>query len=124
MTTIGSKYRGSKEYHLVFSKLIAAAQYRGVVVYEEIAKILGIEQPGHHMAREVGQILGEISEDEHKAGRPMLSAVAVGVAQYPGQGYFDLARRIRKLSTRDRKEMRKFWLAEKEQVYDTWKARL
>jgi hypothetical protein len=31
------------------------------------------------MAREVGEVLGEIFEDEHRAGRPMLSAVVVPV---------------------------------------------
>ncbi|MCI0428299.1 MAG: hypothetical protein L0Z46_09820 [Nitrospiraceae bacterium] len=121
MTTIGTKYRGTKEYHLVYCELIIAAQYRGVVGYDKIAKILGIDQPGHHMAREVGQILGEISEDEHKAGRPMLSSVAVGVPGYPGDGYFELARRLGKLATSDREGTRKFWLDEKERVYETWK---
>src|SRR3972149_8350236 len=99
MTTIGTKYRGTKEYHLVYCELVIAAQYRGVVGYHKIAKILGIDQPGHHMAREVGQVLGEISEDEHNAGRPMLSAVAVSVKGYPGEGFFALARRLGSLTS-------------------------
>ena len=76
MTIVKAKYRGTKEFLLAYMKLITAAQYRGVVYYTDIAKILGIEKPGHHMGREVGQLLGEISENEHQAGRPMLSAVA------------------------------------------------
>ncbi|HET8580346.1 MAG TPA: hypothetical protein VFL31_05045, partial [Nitrospiraceae bacterium] len=72
MSTVGTKYRGTREYYLTFCALVNAAQHRGVVSYSRVAGILGIVQPGHHMAREVGQILGEISEDEHRNGRPML----------------------------------------------------
>jgi hypothetical protein len=121
MTTTGSKYRETKEFHLVYYKLITAAQSQEVVYYKGVAKILGIETPGHHMAREVGQILGEISEDEHRAGRPMLSALAVASSGFPGEGFFKLARRVGKLSSTNSDDERDFWLAERNQVYDTWK---
>ena len=58
MTTIGTKYRGSKEYHLVYCKLIAAAQQRGEVFYKEVAHILGIDTPGHHMGGRSVRFLG------------------------------------------------------------------
>lgn len=51
MTTIGSKYRGTQEFLRVYSKLIAAAESRGKVSYQEVAAVLGIETPGHHMAK-------------------------------------------------------------------------
>ena len=121
MTTVSSKYRGTKEYHLAYMTLITAAQYRGLVTYARIAQILGITQPGHHMAREVGQLLGEISEDEHLNGRPMLSALAVGVTGRPGEGFFALARGLGKLSTEDPAESERFWQSERERVYETWK---
>lgn len=123
MTTVGTKYRGTKEYYLTFSALIAAAQCRGVVAYTKVARILGITQPGQHMAKEVGQILGEISEDEHNNGRPMLSTVAVGATGLrPGEGFFILARSLGKLSGTDQNAQEKFWLAECESVYETWRA--
>jgi len=68
MSTVGSKYRGTKEYQLVYCKLLSAAQRHDEAFYTEIAEILGIATTGHHMAREVGQVLGEVSEDEHNAG--------------------------------------------------------
>jgi hypothetical protein len=77
MTKVASRYRGSKEYLLVYSELINAARYRGTITYKEIAAILGIHTPGNHMSRETGWILGEISEDEFNQKRPMLSAIAV-----------------------------------------------
>lgn len=120
MTTIGSKYRDTKEYHLVFCKLIDAAQKQSEVSYKEIASILGIHTPGNHMSREVGQILGEISEDEHAAGRPMLSAIVERVDGIPGEGFFTLARRLGKLLAVDAEGEIKFWMDEREKVFQTW----
>jgi hypothetical protein len=120
MSTVGDKYRGTQEYQLVYCKLLAAAQRGDEVVYGEVAEILGIPTTGHHMAREVGQVLGEISEDEHHAGRPMLSAIAVSVTKgFPGEGFFDLARRLGRLTTTA--DELAFWRAEEQKVYDTWK---
>ncbi len=123
MSVIGSRYRGSQEFLLVYCKLIAAAQQSGEVPYKDVATILHIETPGHHMAREVGQILGEISEDEHKAGRPMLSAVAMGVNGLPGEGFFTLARKLGKLSATAADQELQFWKNERQKVYDTWHVR-
>ena len=63
--------------------------------------MIGVPTSGHHMARQVGQVLGEISEDANGAGRPMLSAIAVAESGYPGDGFFVLARRLGRLSDSD-----------------------
>lgn len=120
MTTVGTKYRGTTEYHLTFCALVTPAQHRGVVYYVRVARILGIMQTGHHMAREVGQILGEISEDEHRTGRPMLSAVAIAFAGRPGEGFFELARNLGKLFSTETATAEQFWLSEHDSVYRTW----
>ena len=120
MTTIGSKYRGTKKFLLVYARLIDAAAKRGLLYYEEVARILGINEPGHHMAREVGQVLGEISEDEDKAGRPMLSAVAIATKGYPGEGFFQLAKRLRGYSGTSSQEEKSFWASERHSVYEEW----
>ena len=72
------------------------------------------------MAGQVGQILGEISEDEHRANRPMLSVVAVGSGGMPGEGFFGLARRLKKFSGSDPSSKRRFWATEQERVYKVW----
>src|SRR5688500_16257184 len=95
------KYRGKKEYALVYTELINAAKYRGTVTYQEIAQIMGLPLQGNHMSREVGWMLGEISEYELANGRPMLSAIAVGVNGKPGAGYFDWARKLGRLTSED-----------------------
>ena len=121
MTTIGSKYRGTQEFLLVCRQLITAAEYRGLVTYTKVARILGIQSTGHNMARPVGQVLGEISEDEHNADRPMLSVVAVGSGGMPGEGFFVLARRLKKLSGTNSDDERRFWEAERKRVYEVWR---
>lgn len=120
MTAIGERYRGTKEYSLVLYELITAARYRGTASYLKIARILGITQPGHHMAREVGQILGEISEDEHSRDRPMLTALAIGSAEEPGEGFYELARRLGKLESDNPEDCYKFWVKERAAVYEEW----
>jgi hypothetical protein len=115
------KYWGNKEYALVYAELIAAAKYRGTVTYQEIAQIMGLPLSGNHMSREVGWILGEISEYELENGRPMLSAIAVGVNGKPGQGFFEWAKKLGRLTTEDEWA---FWESECKAVYDTWKVKL
>lgn len=120
MAVMPDKYRGTKAYHLVYNELIVAARYRGTVTYQEVAKIMGLALIGSHMGREVGQMLGEISEDEHLQGRPMLSAVAVGVSGEPGEGFYILARGLGKLNDDSADEKRRFWATEKAAVYKVW----
>lgn len=121
MSATEGKYRGTKEYALIYCELITAAKYRGTVTYQEIAKIMGIPLSGNNMSRLVGQILGEISEDEVAKGRPMLSAIAVGVNGHPGPGFYSLARTLGRLSDQAEAD---FWEAERKAVYETWRVRL
>ena len=107
MPTVPDKYRGTKEYRLVLTELITAARYRGTVTYQEIAPLMGLPPQGSHMGREIGQLLGEISEDEHVNGRPMLSAFAVSVEGVPGPGFFALARDLGRLRSDARDEVKK-----------------
>ena len=119
MTTLGSQYRGSREFLLVYCALIRASRARTLLYYREVAALIRVPSAGHHMARQVGQVLGEITEDEHRANRPMLSAIAVNEAGYPGEGFFKLARRLGKLSE-DPEGDRAFLEAERQRVYETW----
>ena len=91
---VSDKYRGTTEYALVLGELVRAAQYRGLTTYQDIAPLVGLPQSGQYMGKEIGLILGAISEDEVLAGRPMLSALAVNVKGDPGPGFFGLAREL------------------------------
>jgi len=119
MTTIGGQYRGTREFLLVYCALIRAARSRTLLHYKEVATLIAVPQAGHHMARQVGQVLGEISEDEHGMNRPMLSVVAVNEAGFPGDGFFKLARRLGRLPEVDADEQA-FFHTERTRVYDIW----
>jgi hypothetical protein len=113
MNFVSGKYRGSKEYLMVYAELIQVARFRGSVTYQEVASIMGLPLIGSYMGSEAGQILGEISEDEHLQNRPMLSAVAVGVKGSPGLGFFGLAKGLGKLQDDSEEGNRRFWEEEK-----------
>jgi hypothetical protein len=117
---VANKYRGSREYLLVYSELINAARYRGTITYKSISSIMGLPPSGHHMAAEVGWLLGEISEDEVNQGRPMLSALAIGAKGSPGGGFYGLAVELGKLKDDSEEGKRKFWESEREAACEAW----
>jgi hypothetical protein len=119
MPQVSNKYRGTPVYFHVMAELVRAAQYRGLTTYQDIAVIMGLPMSGSHMGKEVGHVLGEISEDEVTAGRPMLSTVAVGVNGKAGPAFFGLAHQTKRLSSRD--DETTFWEAEREGAYEAWK---
>ncbi len=60
MSKTPDKYHGTKEYLLVYSLLISAAQHRGTITYKEVAKIMGLPLSGQDMGQKTGHLLGEI----------------------------------------------------------------
>lgn len=119
MAQVKDKYRGTTKYFHVKAELVRAAQYRGLTTYQDIAVIMGLPLRGSHMGNEIGHVLGEISEDEVNASRPMLSAVAVGVNGKPGEGFFELAMSLGRLAGDADKNA--FWRSECTNAYDAWR---
>ena len=119
MPVVSDKYRGTTKYFHVLAELVRAAQYRGLTTYQDIALLMGLPQSGNHMGKEVGLILGEISEDEVRAGRPMLSSVAVGVNGKAGSGFFGLARELGRLD--QNRDESAFWKEELLAAYSAWR---
>jgi hypothetical protein len=113
-----TEYRGSTTYFVVYAELVQAARYRGVTTYQRLAQLMGLPLSGSNMGFQVGKILGEISEDERRLNRPMLSALAVGVSGVPGPGFAVLARELGLLSQDE--EERTFWEQERKRVYEAW----
>ena len=117
-------YRGSKEYLLIYSELIQAAQHHGLVTYQELADLICLPLQGNHMGKELGHYTGEISTEEAEHGRPMLSALVVGVKGTPGEGFFGKAKELGRLTSDDPAAQHAFWEAERKAVYETWKKSL
>jgi hypothetical protein len=120
MPIVSDKYRGTMEYALVKSELIRAARYRGVATYQQLALMLGWPLSGNLLGSRIGHLLGEISEDECNSGRPMLSAVAVSSKHKPSDGFFELAKSLRRLSGRTPQAEADFWQSELQECYRTW----
>ena len=121
MPILQSKYRGTKEYLLVYAELIAAARHRGLLTYQEIAQLMGLPLTGNKMGREVGLMLGEISADEHDNGRPMLSAIVVGVNGKPGDGLFGISKRLGVFDDENEVAREQFVEQERRAVYEMWR---
>jgi hypothetical protein len=60
-------------------------------------------------------VLDEYAEEAQ--GRPMLSALVVGVSGKPGAGFFDLARQLGRLQSEKEEDEQRFWEEEKEALY-------
>jgi len=120
MTVVKTKYRGKKEYFVVLAELLTAARYKGMITYQEVAKLIGFPLTGNYMGAEIGNLLGEISEDQHVLGYPMLSAIVVTNSGLPGPGFFNCASRLGLFTGSSAEEETQFWKAQVDSVHNTW----
>ena len=81
------------EHQAVYERLVKAARAGEFVHYGELAKMLGIDLDNPHFGAQVGKVLGQISEEEVAAGRPMISAI-VEDTMLPGAGFFKLGQEL------------------------------
>ena len=97
--------------------LVSVATRKGRIAYSEVVgqiSALGLES---HDTR-LFHLLGEISSEEDKAGRGMLTAIVVHKSgdMQPGPGFFELAKSLGK-DTTDRLLC---WISEFNKVHDYW----
>lgn len=89
------------------------ASERQTITYSELSReTTSIPLGPHDFA--MSWMLGEVSEEEHEAGRPLLSALVVyKETGFPGPGFYDLAIRLgRKVTDRD-----SFWVNELQTIF-------
>jgi hypothetical protein len=98
------------------SEMIRTARRRSTITYSELAGVIKAisfqpdEKPFHNL-------LGQISIEEERAGRGMLSVVVVHRSDHrPGQGFFELAHDL----DHDVRDREKFWADELQRIYDAW----
>jgi hypothetical protein len=109
------KWMLAKEYAKTL--LVDIARQKATIAYSIlVAKISIISLDPHSYAMRA--FLGEISTEEHEAGRGLLSVVVVYKhgEMMPGPGFFELAEKLG-YNVRDQTE---FWLSELRKVYDIW----
>jgi hypothetical protein len=97
--------------------LIERAKLRGMIPYSELVQqIKSIDVEAHD--QRLFHLLGEVSTEEHSAGRGMLTVIVVhkhGDMQ-PGPGFFDLAEQLGK----DTSDILSCWVKELKKVHGYW----
>jgi hypothetical protein len=116
-----SKFYETPLYHIIYSHRISAAQMRGLTTCQHVAEIRGMPLSGQNMGKQVGDMIGAISANEVAHGRPMLSAIVVGVSGVPGDGFYAWAENLGRYNTAQHTRREDFWHQEMEAVYETWK---
>ena len=77
------------------ARLVAAARRGEILYYGDLAPALGLHLDNPQHRRRIGEILGDISIHELKAGRPMLSSIVVQRDDgLPGVGFFHLGEEL------------------------------
>ncbi len=97
--------------------LIDVARRKGRIAYSELAsQIQAIDIVAHDPR--MFHLLGEISVEEEKAGRGMLTAIVVHKSgdMQPGPGFFELAKSLGK----DTSDVLVCWVNEFKRVHDYW----
>jgi hypothetical protein len=104
--------------------LIESASKKSIIWYSDlVAKLklirLDLHQPDHRAV--LASLLGDVSIDENKEGRAMLSSIVVKKQgdMEPGDGFFQLAEGLGK----DLSDKTKFWLTEVKNSFDNWQKR-
>ncbi|DAB34178.1 MAG TPA: hypothetical protein CFH82_06615 [Sulfurospirillum sp. UBA12182] len=97
--------------------LIDIARRKGRIAYSELASQINAINIEAHDPR-MFHLLGEISSEEDKAGRGMLTAIVVHKSgdMQPGPGFFELAKSLGK----DTSDQLKCWVDEFNRVHDYW----
>lgn len=96
-------HHGRDGLHDRLRRVLRAAASRGVVMtYRDLA--VEAEAPPPHTIHETTLALEDLARDDHRAGRPLLAALAVGKAGLPGPGFFQLLRKLGRYDGADRGE--------------------
>lgn len=97
--------------------LVDVATRRGRITYSELVGQISALKLESHDAR-LFHLLGEISSDEDKGGRGMLTAIVVHKYgdMLPGPGFFELAKSLGK----NTKDPLACWISEFNKVHDYW----
>lgn len=85
---------GAATHREIYNRLREAATLGALVSYSDIAPLAGLDMNRADHRELLGELLGEISEAEHRTGRPLLSVLVVhaGDDGRPGHGFFALSR--------------------------------
>jgi hypothetical protein len=97
--------------------MIKAAKRRAMITYSKlVVQIAAVELQAHDIR--LDHLLGEVSSEEHAAGRGLLTVVVVHKTgdMEPGPGFYELAQHLGiKVGSKQ-----KFWIGELHKVHAAW----
>jgi hypothetical protein len=106
----------------IYEELKTIARREDVTTYSAIAPLACLDMSNADHRQQIGEILGEISSAEHRAGRPLLSAVVIlDGLNVPGKGFFTLARELGLYKPRKVHDDILFFADELRRVHGYWK---
>ena len=108
------------EDHLRIKKvLIQVAKRKSVINYTDLLKLSGVRLD---MSNPYDRgVLGNISWNEVKEGRPMLSSVTIHAGDFKqGQGFFDLAEELYAITFHSEDAKLKFGMDEMNKTHTFW----
>lgn len=109
----------------IYDKIKEVAKSGVTTHYSDIAPLVGLSMQRPPDRKILADMLNQISENEHKNGRPLLAAVVilkrkpVGVKKkIPGDGFFGMAQKVGLYNGGDAVE---YWDSELQRVHDYWR---
>ena len=82
---------------VIYEKLKSIARAKDVITYGALMKMIGLDTEDPSDRSKIAKILDEINRYEVENRRPMLSSVVIRQDKnMPGQGFFKLARELKK----------------------------
>ena len=107
----------------VYDRLLDLARNRRLTTYSDIAPLAGLTMDVEADREAISEILGEILENEARAGRPLLTALVVhrGDDNNPGEGFFRTAAELGRFQyARDPLTRLEFWVRAVHDVHNHW----
>lgn len=103
----------------IYGELQRVARAQETTNYGHVAQLAGLDLDDPPQRDLLAKLLGDISTQEHRLDRPMLSAVVVSSEEnMPGKGFFTLARELGLHRGRDDLA---FFVRELRRVHSAWK---
>lgn len=105
--------------------LLQAARDRTTITYGEIVGLAGLTLTGDALSGQLGRLFYDIVQTElaKDPDAPMLSAVALPKdGNRPSDGFFELARQLKRLQSTNYAAEDAFWVRELKRVYEYWGA--
>lgn len=105
----------------LYDRLVRAAREGKLLTYGKVAPLVHLDMANPQDRKAIGELLGVISRQEHRSGRPMLSSIVVqSEGGRPGKGFFTLAAELRLFDQADEEDA--FWALEVGRTFEFWAA--